>query len=476
VTNFTAPNYLQDGARTVAEQKLAFEQNLQATKELLGGLPVTSITMSGTSITPAAGVSPFLSVATPGGAASANLANCVPTNMKNGTWMALRMANAGQVVVIKHAAGGAGQFSLAGNADLSLADPTVVLLVALSGTVWEEVGRFYGTQVTAAKNFYQVAGLGQNRFTGRQEWAKGANLASASTLVLGTDGNLFHVTGTTPILALSSAPAGTVVTLVFDGELRLAHDAALLIMLGGHDHYTVAGDVFVFESEATGSWRHVAGPRLPKTQQQLVLHADEFLPRPGGVILGYDYLVDAATYGLTPAGLLRITGQYFVAGLAAGHYANLFGPYDAVNALGLGLFGLGARATAAIRFARYSTDAMAGAIGFHDSPHSINPSNGLWVACSFFAAGAGNFQLAFGKAGAVTVIDSGVPVDNALHTVVWVTAALGVAVYFDNVFKAYVTNPTYLTAAENLSFGCATGAFSPAGWELDYWRVRYGGL
>ena len=51
MTNFTAPNYLQDAAHPVAEQKLAFEQNLAATKELLGGLPVTGITMTGTSRT-----------------------------------------------------------------------------------------------------------------------------------------------------------------------------------------------------------------------------------------------------------------------------------------------------------------------------------------------------------------------------------------------------------------------------------------
>src|SRR5262245_22571687 len=99
MTSFTSPNYLQDAARTVAQMKVALEQNLAATTELLGGLPIQSITISGSSITPAAGSAAFLSIATPGGAATANLNTCVPTNIKNGSWIAMRAATSGQVVV-----------------------------------------------------------------------------------------------------------------------------------------------------------------------------------------------------------------------------------------------------------------------------------------------------------------------------------------------------------------------------------------
>src|SRR5262245_51584924 len=274
MTNFVAANYLQDGARTVAEQKLAFEQNLAAAKEMLGGLPLTTVTISGTSITPAAGVAPFLSVATPGGAATANLTNCVPTSMKDGTWLALRMANAGQVVVVKHAAGGSGQFALAGGADLSLIDPTMILLASLSGTTWTEVGRFYGNQTDAGRTFYQVAGLGRNTFTGRQEWDMGAALVAAATLTLGLDGNSFHVTGTTTITAISAAPIGTRIQLVFDGELTILHNAATLILKDGQNITTRAGDVLEFLSEGSG-WRQAGGdPLFDPRKRQIALAAD----------------------------------------------------------------------------------------------------------------------------------------------------------------------------------------------------------
>jgi hypothetical protein len=263
MTQWTADNYLQDAARSVAQMKTAMEQNLGATVEMLGALPIQSLTISGASVTPLAETSAFLSLATPGGAASANLTNVVPTNIKPGAWIALRAANAGQTVVVKHASGGAGQFSLVGNADLSLADPTMILLLALSGTTWIEVGRFYGAQLSAAHAFYQTAGLGQNRFTGRQEFNRGAALTAAATLALGTDGNYFQVVGTTPILGISAAPAGTRVTLNFSSAgCLLVHGAGLVLAYG--NHLTRAGDVLEFVSEGSGTWREIAPVGTPR--------------------------------------------------------------------------------------------------------------------------------------------------------------------------------------------------------------------
>jgi hypothetical protein len=263
MTDFTAANYLQDAARTVAQQKTAFEQNLAATKELLGGLPIQSLTISSSSVTPAAGSAAFLSLATPGGASTANLNTVVPTNIKNGAWIALRAANAGQTVVVKHGAGGAGQFSLVGNADLSLIDPSMVLLLALSGTTWVEVGRFYGNQITAAQTFYQTGGLGQNRFTGRQEWNKGATLTAAATLPIGTDGNYFNVIGTTTIAGFSAAPVGTRITLYFpSGGGLIVHGAGLNLAFG--NYRPRAGDLLEFISEGSGTWREIAPVGAPR--------------------------------------------------------------------------------------------------------------------------------------------------------------------------------------------------------------------
>lgn len=83
---------------------------------------------------------------------------------------------------------------------------------------------------------------------------EGAALASASTLVLGTDGDFFHVTGTNTISALSGTQ--TQVTLTFDAALTLTHSGTLI--LNRSLSYTVAvGDVFGFVNDGSGVWREM---------------------------------------------------------------------------------------------------------------------------------------------------------------------------------------------------------------------------
>ena len=84
---------------------------------------------------------------------------------------------------------------------------------------------------------------------------KGADRTSAAALVLGTDGNYFDVTGTVTITSISTLPSGTVIKLQFDGALLLTHNATTLILSGGANYTTAAGDVFEFISEGSGNWR-----------------------------------------------------------------------------------------------------------------------------------------------------------------------------------------------------------------------------
>ena len=84
---------------------------------------------------------------------------------------------------------------------------------------------------------------------------EGAAIASASTLVLGTDGNIFHVTGTTTIAAISGSIP--VVTLVFDDVLTLTHSASL-VLNGGIDFLTSSGTVKQFLNDGGGIWREIA--------------------------------------------------------------------------------------------------------------------------------------------------------------------------------------------------------------------------
>jgi len=84
-----------------------------------------------------------------------------------------------------------------------------------------------------------------NIFTASQYWAKGADLASASPLVLGTDGNYFDVTGTTGFTAMTAASPG-LFGVQFDGALLLTHHATTLNLPGAANITTVAGDRMIF--------------------------------------------------------------------------------------------------------------------------------------------------------------------------------------------------------------------------------------
>jgi hypothetical protein len=91
---------------------------------------------------------------------------------------------------------------------------------------------------------------------GRADTAKGADIASATTTdISGATGNYLDVTGTTTITALGTAPAGAERTVQFDGALTLTHNATSLILPGGANITTAAGDVAVFVSEGSGNWR-----------------------------------------------------------------------------------------------------------------------------------------------------------------------------------------------------------------------------
>lgn len=84
---------------------------------------------------------------------------------------------------------------------------------------------------------------------------KGADVASAAALTLGTDGNYFDITGTTSITSIGTLGIGRIVKLHFDDVLTITHHATDLVCLGGADVTTAAGDEGEFVEYATGDWR-----------------------------------------------------------------------------------------------------------------------------------------------------------------------------------------------------------------------------
>ena len=84
-------------------------------------------------------------------------------------------------------------------------------------------------------------------------------IASASTTDLSTVAAQYvNVTGTTTITAFGTMKAGTIKTLLFAGALTLTHNGTSLILPGGANITTAAGDIAVMVSEGSGNWRCLA--------------------------------------------------------------------------------------------------------------------------------------------------------------------------------------------------------------------------
>lgn len=111
------------------------------------------------------------------------------------------------------------------------------------------------TTAAAALTALGAAGLAtDNVFTKSQTLKKGSDVASAAALAVNVDGNFFDVTGTTTITSLASKGIGTEITLQFDAALTLTHHATNLILPGGANIVTAAGDTAKFFEYGSGTW------------------------------------------------------------------------------------------------------------------------------------------------------------------------------------------------------------------------------
>ena len=86
--------------------------------------------------------------------------------------------------------------------------------------------------------------------------SKGADLDSATPLILGTDGNNFDVTGSVTISSINTwGTASGVANLTFLGAPTVEHHATDLILPGGADLDLSAGDVLTLHEYDTGKYR-----------------------------------------------------------------------------------------------------------------------------------------------------------------------------------------------------------------------------
>lgn len=146
-----------------------------------------------------------------------------------------------QCVVINNGANTLQLFPLTGDAINSQTVDTSITMVAGSSIIFEAY---------SATNWEAIGAT-----NGALPFKKGADVASATALPLLADGNYFDVTGTIAIATIDSVGVGSQITLQFNAILTFAHDATNLILPGGDDITTAAGDTAQMVEYDTGKWR-----------------------------------------------------------------------------------------------------------------------------------------------------------------------------------------------------------------------------
>ncbi len=154
MTDLPVAGLFTDPATTNDLAKAAQDDLVEVVRESPGGQVETEITISGGTVTPVHGVH---TVDTEADAAADDLVNIAQTSLRDGVFLLIRCQDAARVVTVKHGGGGAGQILMVDGADFVLDDVTKVLWLRRDGTVWREVGRFYGADIAGAKAYLGLA-------------------------------------------------------------------------------------------------------------------------------------------------------------------------------------------------------------------------------------------------------------------------------------------------------------------------------
>jgi len=95
-------------------------------------------------------------------------------------------------------------------------------------------------------------------FAGKLMPGAEVSVASAAVTDIGAAASTaVAITGTTTITSFGTV-ANCIRFVRFTGALTLTHNASSLILLGGANHATAAGDTAIYRSDGSGNWREVA--------------------------------------------------------------------------------------------------------------------------------------------------------------------------------------------------------------------------
>ena len=151
---------------------------------------------------------------------------------------------------------------------------------------------------------------------GRLELDKGADVASASAVTLGSDGNIFDITGTTTITTIGTLGLGTVITLHFDGVLTLTSSANALVLPESNDILTAAGDEATFYEYSTGWWRLMSYSRpggIATRSTELQITAAAASPPTANALVKSNIM--KAWLNMDGTGTISINGSFNVSGI-----------------------------------------------------------------------------------------------------------------------------------------------------------------
>lgn len=120
-----------------------------------------------------------------------------------------------------------------------------------------------GTTLQTLSDVVEFDNKNSSIFSGRVQGAKGADVASATDVTLGADGNYFDITGTTQIdtIVATDWQAGSVVILQFDGAVTVKHNTAgggaSLLLSGAVDFSATANDTLQLAYDGV-TWREIS--------------------------------------------------------------------------------------------------------------------------------------------------------------------------------------------------------------------------
>jgi hypothetical protein len=131
----------------------------------------------------------------------------------------------------------------------------VLTSAKLDATFLATLATLTGSQTLTNKTIASGVFTGLSDFQGMLLQKQGANIASATSFALGSDGNVFKITGTATITTITIRPAGTVVVLWFTSTAKVRTGGNILVSQGIFDG--VANAVLVLVSDGT-NWVEAA--------------------------------------------------------------------------------------------------------------------------------------------------------------------------------------------------------------------------